>query len=90
MVEVFKTNVQHSDHAKMLIDEIHAVFQNYTANFDLEDCDRILRVKSSRSFVDSFRVLELLKTYGFDGEVLPGDKPVMSFYNFKETSFNLN
>ena len=82
MVEVFKTNVQHSDHAKMLIDEIHAVFQNYTANFDLEDCDRILRVKSSRSFVDSFRVLELVKTYGFDGEVLPGDKTCNELLQF--------
>ena len=82
MVEVFKTNVQNSVHAKMLIDAIHATFQNYTANFDLEDCDRILRVKSSRNFVEAFRVLELLKRYGFDGEVLADDKPVNEILQF--------
>jgi hypothetical protein len=76
MVEVFKTNVQHADHAKMLIEEIHATFRNYTANFDLEDCDRILRVESSRNFVEVLPLLELLKRYGFDGEVLADDKPV--------------
>jgi hypothetical protein len=82
MVEVFKTNVQHPDHAKMLIDEIHATFRNYTANFDLEDCDRILRVKCSRNFVEAFALLELLKKYGFDGEVLSDDKPVDEILQF--------
>ena len=75
MVEVFKTNVQHADHARTLIDEIHARFENYRANFDLEDCDRILRV-SSRTLVEASPLLELLQRYGFDGQVLSDDKPV--------------
>ena len=47
MVEVFKTNVKDRDQAKMLIDQIQKTFTDFTANFDLEDCDKILRVKST-------------------------------------------
>ena len=75
MVEVFKTNVEHFDHAAMLIDQIHQVFAEYKANFDLDDCDRILRVKSNNGLVHSSPVIELLKYYGFDAEVLPDDVP---------------
>jgi len=72
MVEVFKTNVQEQDQANMLVAEIHKAFDNYTVNFDLEDCDRILRVCST-GFIHSRRLIELLKTRGFDAEVLPDD-----------------
>ena len=76
MVEVFKTNVQHPDHARVLIEEIHAAFRNYSANFDLEDCDKILRIESSKSFVEASPLLALLNRFGFEGEVLSDDKPV--------------
>ncbi len=46
MVEVFKTNVEDSSHADLLIEQIHKTYTHYTANFDLEDCDKILRVES--------------------------------------------
>lgn len=82
MVEVFKTNVQHADQARVLVDEIHATFPGYTANFDLEDCDKILRVKSSGNLVEAFPLVELLKKYGFDGEVLSDEKPVNEFLQF--------
>ena len=44
MVEVFRTNVKQRDHANILISQIHKAFPDYKANFDLEDCDKILRV----------------------------------------------
>lgn len=75
MVEVFKTNVEHRDQADMLIDQIHQIFVEYKANFDLDDCDRILRIKSGNGLVHSSRVIELLKYYGFEAEVLPDDVP---------------
>ena len=81
MVEVFKTNVQHPDHARALIDEIHATFRHYTANFDLADCDRILRVKSPK-IVEVFPLLGLLRKHGFEGEVLSDDKPVNEILQF--------
>jgi hypothetical protein len=71
MIEVFKTNVTERDHANMLIGLIHKIFIDYKANFDLDDCDNILRVKSSEGKVQSSCLVDLLKHFGFHAEVLP-------------------
>ncbi len=71
MVEVFKTDVNSQDHADRLIDEIRHTCLGYKANFDLEDCDRILRVKSSSGKVQASLFINLLKDSGFSAEVLP-------------------
>jgi len=73
MIEVFKTNVSQPEQAQMLIDTIERVFDNYAANFDLEDCDHILRVKSPGPSVEIPRLVRLLKRLGFDAEVLPDE-----------------
>ena len=44
MVRVFKTNVQSVFQANSLISEILWQIPKLVINFDLEDCDRILRV----------------------------------------------
>jgi hypothetical protein len=74
MVEVFKTNVHEQDEANMLVAEIHKLFNNYTINFDLEDCDKILRVECSTGFIQSLRLIDLFKKLGFNAEVLPDDE----------------
>ena len=71
MVEVFKTNVTNQDHANRLIDQIHHTFREYKANFDLEDCDRILRVKSITGQIQASRLIDLLSSSGFTAETLP-------------------
>ena len=71
MVEVFKTNVTDPDHADRLIDQIHHAYQEYKANFDLEDCDRILRVKSTSGRIQTSLLIDLLQDAGFRAEVLP-------------------
>ena len=73
MVEVFKTNVKDRGHANMLIDRIHNNFPNYTANFDLEDCDKILRVKSTTGIIACSYLIDLLKQFGFCAEILPDE-----------------
>ena len=45
------------------------------ANFDLEDCDRILRVKGIRSEADVFIILNIVREMGCDAEILPDDYP---------------
>jgi hypothetical protein len=45
MIEVFKTNVENVDESKMIIRQLHAHFPDYKINFDLDDCDRILRIE---------------------------------------------
>lgn len=71
MVEVFKTNVKDRGQAILLMERIHKHFPGYHANFDLEDCDRILRVKSAAGAVDACRLIDLLKELGCHAEVLP-------------------
>ncbi|TDH21256.1 hypothetical protein EXU57_20155 [Segetibacter sp. 3557_3] len=75
MVEVFKTNVQKRAIANILIDEIHRSFPAYRASFDLDDCDKILRVECRSHPVQANELIILLKDFGFQAEVLPDDPP---------------
>lgn len=72
MVEVFKTNVCDADQANILVREIHAMFVTYKANFDLNDCDKILRVQSEGE-INSHMLIELLKHNGFQADILPDE-----------------
>ncbi|WP_431244154.1 hypothetical protein ACQ9BO_07195 [Flavobacterium sp. P21] len=45
IVEVFKTNVQKEADKNYVIAVIQTQFPDYKINFDLEDCDKILRVE---------------------------------------------
>ena len=70
MIEVFKTNVEDSSHAELLIDQIHKKHAHYMANFDLEDCDNILRVECKMSDIEPSGLISLLNEFGYDAEVL--------------------
>ncbi len=75
MVEVFRTNVKERFHADQLLDQIHQSFPAYKANFDLEDCDKILRIKSDNGMVQPMPVILLLNEFGFHAEPLPDELP---------------
>jgi len=70
MVEVFKTNVIDQEEAKQLINKIHQTFSGYGANFDLDDCDKILRVCCEKGDVRSSLIIDFLKASGFCAEIL--------------------
>ncbi|HYE55021.1 MAG TPA: hypothetical protein VD996_09270 [Chitinophagaceae bacterium] len=76
MIEVFKTNVTQREHATMLLEHIHKTFAHYKANFDLDDCDHILRVKSHSGNVQPAGLIMLLSSFGFEAAVLPDDCPL--------------
>ncbi len=44
MVEVFSTNITNGDTAGALTAELQALYPHATINFDLDDCDNILRI----------------------------------------------
>jgi hypothetical protein len=73
MIEVFKTNVTTRESAHMLIDQIHMTFTGYEANFDLDDCDHILRIHYEKGNVESSLIICLLKNFKFDAEILAED-----------------
>lgn len=71
MVEVFRTNVCDRAHAQKLVEQIQTIFSHYSANFDLDDCDKILRVKSNTGSVEPSSVIKLMGELGFVAEILP-------------------
>ncbi|MBA4053830.1 MAG: hypothetical protein C0490_03885 [Marivirga sp.] len=77
MIEVFKTNVKTPGHATMLVDHIHRMF-DYQANFDLQDCDKILRVQNNNGSVKAYRLIRVLRGLGFHAEVLHDNLPALN------------
>lgn len=45
MVEVYKTNVRHRRQAKKILDVLWKRYPMFSINFDLEDCDKVLRIE---------------------------------------------
>lgn len=69
-VEVFRTDVADAERAQWLAAQIERTLGNCKVNFDLSDCDRILRVVFEGQ-VASALVIDLLKDAGCTAEVLP-------------------
>ena len=61
MVEIFKTNMQSVEQSIKLLTEIKANFPKLNVNFDLEDCDKILRVKGDEIPIDEIEEFVLLE-----------------------------
>lgn len=68
MVEIFKTNVQKKAQSKMLLCILSEAFPSFTINFDLSDCDKVLRVKGDD--IEAVRIMILVKEHGFKCEIL--------------------
>jgi len=68
MVEVFKTNVFQEHEAQMLRAQLIGYFPGYRVSFDLEDCDKVLRVEGP--FVDSCLIIELVSSNAYHCAVL--------------------
>ena len=68
MVEVFKTNVQKKTQVKMLLSILSEAFPSLKINFDLSDCDKVLRVEGDN--IKSLGIMILVKEYGFNCEIL--------------------
>jgi hypothetical protein len=71
MVEVFKTNVQKPKQAEVVTAVLTEQFPGFKINFDLDDCDKILRVESSNGTLDNNSITALVKRLGYQIEILP-------------------
>ena len=67
-VEIFKTNVFVDEEARHLVDELLTHFPQCKINFDLHDCDKILRVEGGR--IESDKIMEVVHTYGYICQML--------------------
>lgn len=68
MVEVFKTDVHQEQQATGLLKILGRLFPLWKINFDLEDCDRILRVEGLH--ITPADVMQALQAKGHQCQVL--------------------
>jgi hypothetical protein len=68
MVEAFKTNVQKKAQSKMLLCILSEAFPLCKINFDLSDCDKVLRVEGDN--MEASPIMILVKEHGFSCELL--------------------
>ena len=68
MIEIFKTNVDDSSKAEQIISLLHQYYPAFMINFDLQDCDKILRIKGESIPVDE--IVEIVLQAGFHCSVL--------------------
>jgi hypothetical protein len=70
LVEVFKTNVHDKQIAIEIITSLKRLFPNYRINFDLDDCDRILRIEPESGYVEADQVINVVRSLNYDIEAL--------------------
>jgi hypothetical protein len=68
IVEVFKTNVAEVELSELLIQQLESQFPDSLINFDMEDCDKILRVEAST--IAPEKIIQILNSNGYSCEVL--------------------
>lgn len=68
IVEVFKTNVNEVALSEVLIRQLLRHFPDSRVNFDMEDCDKVLRVEATHIMPE--KIIEILNSNGYSCEVL--------------------
>ena len=68
MIYVFKTSVKTKTEAKCLKPHIDKILPNAKWNFDLDDCDKILRIDSKENVV--LKIIDLLNVHKYSCEEL--------------------
>lgn len=71
MTEVFKTNVIDKRSAGYIIALLKSVDDKYDISFDLDDCEKILRVEVQDGLIDATSIKATLHGEGFYCEELP-------------------
>ena len=64
MIEVFKTNIQNIKEAYFVMSQLLKRFPDYKINFDLEDCDNILRIDGA--VVHPQIIVECITALGYE------------------------
>ncbi|MGN8225224.1 hypothetical protein [Gracilimonas sp. BCB1] len=69
-IKVYKTTVDNREQAKEILRDIREELPESCPSFDLENCDKVLRVESKRG-VKEVQIKKIIKNYGHQMEVLP-------------------
>lgn len=69
--EFIKTDVVDRSKAKAILNQIRRALPGSDPSFDLDDCDKVLRVENHSSGVDKSEVKRILNSHGHQLQVLP-------------------
>lgn len=67
-IEIFKTNVENAGDADRIVKSLLHAFPGRRINFDLHDCDKILRIEGSGFSIE--RLTAIVRRLGFDCELI--------------------
>ncbi len=70
MVEVFKTNVSGKRNARKIIRLLTDKWRNLAVNFDLEDCDKVLRIENKISAIEVDELIVFIQSLGVEIQAL--------------------
>ena len=66
MVEIFKTNVVSKRLANRVLNYLHANMPAYSFNFDLDDCDRILRAQYLANKFEAAKIIKIAEEHAIE------------------------
>ncbi|WPR70363.1 hypothetical protein SLW70_10455 [Flavobacterium sp. NG2] len=70
MVEIFKTNIINKEQIKRVVNKIQEKFPYYKIDFDIDDCDKILRIENTNNKIDSEQIINVVSGLGFFIDIL--------------------
>lgn len=76
MIEVFRTNVCCQNEALQIVEHLQKKLLNTKINFDLEDCDKILRIAGTSAAKNKY-IVGYLQELGYDCVTLDEDQDII-------------
>lgn len=70
-IRIYRTNVNNRSAAETITGAIHQQLPNSSANFDLKDWDKVLRVECPNGKIDEAKIKGILHAYGYKIKELP-------------------
>jgi hypothetical protein len=68
MIEIFRTNVQEVSESDKIVQQFLEHFPLAEITFDLEDCDKVLRISNREICIET--IIGLMKSFGYSCIVL--------------------
>ena len=70
IVKVFKTDIRDQATAAQIAKQLESYFGESRINFDLDDCDNILRIESRHTVIGDLEIQALVTQWGYHCEPL--------------------
>lgn len=68
MVEIFVTDITSPEIADLIFEHLQSLWPDARVVFDLEDCDKILKIENSE--IDAEGIIHLVAKHGYQCQIL--------------------